>query len=105
MILLTDAAQDQIIKLSRENGKLGIRLKVLSGGCSGYVYRFSVAESVDKDNDVIVNTSCAVALFVDHAAAEKIDGCTIDYVKDIMSERFVVTNPNSACCGCGESFS
>ena len=106
MILLTDAAQDQIIKLSREARKLGIRLKVFSGGCSGYIYKFSVVEDTieDEDKDVIIGAAGA-AMFIDHETAEKINGSTIDYVKDIMSEQFVVTNPDSACCGCGKSFS
>lgn len=106
MILLTDAAQDQIIKLSREARKLGIRLKVFSGGCSGYIYKFSVVEDIaeDEDKDVIIGAAGA-AMFIDHDTAEKINGSTIDYVKDIMSEQFVVTNPDSACCGCGKSFS
>ena len=69
-------------------------------------YKFSVVEDAveDEDKDVIIGAAGA-ALFIDHSAAEKINGSTIDYVKEMMSEQFVVTNPNSECCGCGKSFS
>ena len=106
MIHLTDAAQDQIIKLCRETRVLGIRLEVISGGCSGYKYMFGLVEDTfeDESKDRIVGAAGA-ALFVDYTSAIKIDGGTIDYIKDLMSEQFVVNIPNSQQCGCGKSFS
>lgn len=106
MIHLTDEAQDQIIKLCREIYDLGIRLEVVSGGCSGYQYKFSRAgaDKEDEDIDVIIGAAGA-ALFIDNESAAKIDGATIDYYTDFMFKGFEVHNPNSQCCGCGKSFS
>jgi len=106
MIHLTNAAQKQIIKLSHSPLDIGIRLEVVSGGCSGFQYKFSVAGLIteDPEKEVIIGTEGA-ALFVSYTDAVKIDGSTIDYVKELMSEQFVVNNPNSDCCGCGKSFS
>lgn len=106
MIHLTDAAQDQIIKLCRETHNLGIRLEIISGGCSGHREKFSHVEleKEDEDNDVIIGAAGA-ALFIDHQSAELIDGATIDYCTELMSEGFKVNIPNSQCCGCGKSFS
>lgn len=106
MIHLTDAAQDQIIKLCHENRVIGVRMDIVSGGCSGYQYKFSLSAltAEDEDEDVIAGTTGA-ALFVRNADAEKINGATVDYYTDLTSERFEVHNPNSACCGCGKSFS
>jgi len=105
MILLTEAAQEQIIKLCHSSLDIGIRLEVVSGGCSGFQYKFSVAGLIteDTEKEVIIGAEGA-ALFVSHTDAVKIDGSTIDYVKELMSEKFVVTNTNSQCCGCGKSF-
>ena len=106
MIHLTDTAQDKIIEHCREARVIGLRMEVVSGGCSGYQYKFSLSAltAEDEDKDVIVGAAGA-ALFIDKESAEMVDGSTIDYVKDIMSEEFVVDNPNSPCCGCGKSFS
>jgi len=106
MIHLTDTAQEQIIKLCSNAYDIGIRLEVVSGGCAGYQYKFTLVGLIteDEEREVKIGTEGA-ALFVDHASAEKIDGATIDYVKDLMSEQFVVNNPNSLSCGCNKSFS
>lgn len=105
MIHLSDAAQAKIIEHCRKEHAIGMRLKVLAGGCSGLIYKFSVSDLTveDEDNDVIVGGAGA-ALFIDKASAEKLEGATIDYVSELMSERFVIDNPNTDCCGCGKSF-
>jgi len=105
MIHLTEAAQEQIIKLSHSPLDIGIRMEVVSGGCSGYQYKFSAAGLIteDAEKEVIIGDAGA-GLFISHEDAKKIDGATVDYVVELMSEKFVVSNPNSACCGCGKSF-
>ena len=105
MIHLSDAAQAKIIEHCRNGHAIGMRVKVFAGGCSGLIYKFSLSGLTveDEDNDVIVGAAGA-ALFVDKASAEKLDGATIDYVSELMSEQFVINNPNTDCCGCGKSF-
>lgn len=107
MIRLTEAATTQITKLCTESDgyDIGLRLEVVSGGCSGFQYKFSMVGLITKDEerDIIIGTDGS-ALFIDPTSAEKIDGATVDYVIELMSQKFTVTNPNSNCCGCGESF-
>ncbi len=40
MIRLTDNAADQILK-TLDSGDLGLRIEVVSGGCSGFQYKFT----------------------------------------------------------------
>ena len=83
---------------------IGLRIEVVSGGCSGYQYKFSkVALSNESEDDIIIEREFA-KLYIDRKSATKIDGSTIDYVSDFLSQKFVVNNPNSQCCGCGKSF-
>jgi iron-sulfur cluster insertion protein len=104
-IHLSDEAQAQITKLCTDAYDIGIRLEVVSGGCSGYQYKFSKVALVTEDleKDVMIGTEGA-ALYIDHQSAEKIDGATIDFEKALMFQNFVVINPNAQCCGCGKSF-
>ena len=106
MIRLSDAAADQILKLMTDAGDLGLRLEVISGGCSGFQYKFTkVTEENEEDGDVLIQADDGEALMhMDPASAEKIDGSTIDFKADLMSQEFVVINPNSNVCGCGKSF-
>lgn len=105
-IHLSDAAADQILKLMTDEGDLGLRLEVVSGGCSGYQYNFTKATEANEElDDVLICASDnEVLLYVDHTSASKLEGATIDFKSDLMSQEFVVNNPYSACCGCGKSF-
>ena len=76
-----------------------IHLSVLSGGCSGFQYKWDFVESTDEGTLVENN------LVVDNMAEMFILGCTIDYVNELGGSYLKVVNPNaSAQCGCGESF-
>lgn len=106
-IHLSDAAQDHILELMTEEGDLGLRLEVIAGGCAGYQYRFTKATEENEENDdlIICGSDGDGLLYIDPTSAEKIDGATIDYEKTIMTQQFVVKNPNAdVTCGCGISF-
>ena len=76
-----------------------IHLSVLSGGCSGFQYKWDFVESTDE------GTLVENILVVDNMAEMFILGCTIDYVNELGGSYLKVVNPNaSAQCGCGESF-
>ena len=76
-----------------------IHLSVLSGGCSGFQYKWDFVESTDE------GTLVENILVVDNMAEMFILGCTIDYVNELGGSYLKVINPNaSAQCGCGESF-
>ena len=74
------------------------------GGCSGFTYRFGLAEEIDAD-DIVTETD-GVKLVVDPVSIDLVRGCIVDFVDSLGGSSFKVENPNAAAgCGCGSSFS
>jgi iron-sulfur cluster insertion protein len=81
-----------------------LRLSVDGGGCSGFSYRFGLAESVEAD-DIVTETD-GVKLVVDSVSLDLVRGCVVDFVDNLGGSAFKVENPMAASgCGCGSSFS
>lgn len=104
-IILTQSAAARIALIAGKQQKPAIlRLAVDGGGCSGFQYRFGLAEGVEAD-DLSVETD-GVTLVVDSMSLDLVRGSAVDYVEDLGGAAFKVTNPNAtAGCGCGSSFS
>lgn len=44
-------------------------------------------------------------VLIDETSLDLLEGCTIDFVDDLIGQSFRITNPNaSSSCGCGTSF-
>lgn len=81
-----------------------LRLSVEGGGCSGFQYRYGLAEGIEGD-DIVTETD-GVKLVVDPVSIDLIEGSEVDFVESLGGSSFKVTNPlASAGCGCGASFS
>jgi iron-sulfur cluster insertion protein len=81
-----------------------LRLSVEGGGCSGFQYRFGLADSVEAD-DTVAETD-GINLVVDAVSLDLIDGSEVDFVESLGGTAFRVNNPIAASgCGCGASFS
>lgn len=104
-INLTPSAAARVATIAARQGKPAIlRLAVEGGGCSGFQYRFGLADGVESD-DVAVEQD-GVKLVVDTVSLDLVRGSAVDYVEDLGGSAFKVTNPNAASgCGCGSSFS
>lgn len=104
-VSLTDSAASRVSAIATKLGKPAIlRLAVDGGGCSGFQYRFGLAESVEEDDSVTEHRG--VRLVVDAMSLDLIEGSAVDYVESLGGAAFRVTNPNAASgCGCGASFS
>ena len=104
-IILTPSAAARVAVIAERQGKPAIlRLAVEGGGCSGFQYRFGLAETIDS-GDVAVERD-GVKLVVDTVSLDLVRGSAVDYVEDLGGAAFKVTNPNAASgCGCGSSFS
>lgn len=102
---LTESAAARVAFIASKQGKPAIlRLSVDGGGCSGFQYRFGLAETVDAED--LVSETAGVKLVVDPVSLDLLDGSAVDYVEDLGGSAFRVTNPNAASgCGCGASFS
>jgi iron-sulfur cluster insertion protein len=104
-IQITESAAARVAAIAAKQGKPAIlRLSVDGGGCSGFQYKFGLADDVEAD-DIVAETA-GVRLVVDPISLDLVDGALVDYVESLGGSAFRVTNPQAASgCGCGSSFS
>lgn len=104
-LTLSPSAAARVAAIAEKQGKPAIlRLSVEGGGCSGFQYKFGLADSPEAD-DMIAETD-GVRLVVDPASLDLVSGCVVDFVESLGGAAFKVENPNAAAgCGCGSSFS
>ncbi|MFB0875247.1 MULTISPECIES: HesB/IscA family protein [unclassified Sphingobium] len=102
---LSPSAAARVAAIAAKQGKPAIlRLSVEGGGCSGFQYRFGLADGIEPD-DVSAERD-GVTLVVDDVSIDLVRGSAVDFVSDLGGQAFKVTNPNAtAGCGCGTSFS
>lgn len=102
---LTDNAARRVAEIAQKLGKNAIlRLSVDGGGCSGFQYRFGLADAVDADDFLV--EGAGAKLVVDSFSLDLLRGSAVDFVESLGGKSFQVTNPNAtAGCGCGSSFS
>ncbi|WP_205853240.1 HesB/IscA family protein [Zhengella mangrovi] len=102
---VTDAAARRIRKvLEKEPGKIGLRIAVEGGGCSGFSYLIDLTD-MQNDDDVVFEKAGAKVL-IDELSLVYMGGSTVDFVDELMGQAFRIDNPNAvASCGCGTSFS
>ena len=105
ILTLSDAAAQRAKHLLAQRGKdsAGIKVKVLSGGCSGLKYSIEYADEIGKFDETI---DCqGVKIIIDSKAVLHLIGSQMDYVETKFKSGFVFNNPNQkGSCGCGESF-
>jgi len=103
-ISLSPSAAKRVAAIADKQGKPAIlRLSVEGGGCSGFQYKFGLAEGPEGDDSV--TQTDGVSLVVDSVSLDLVAGCVVDYVESLGGAAFRVANPNAAAsCGCGSSF-
>ncbi len=99
---ISQSAAERVRALMADS-KVGLRVFVEGGGCSGFQYGFQL-ESEMQEDDIVIESN-GVTLVVDSLSAQYLTGAKVDYLDDLMGARFFVDNPNaSTTCGCGSSF-
>ena len=103
-LTLTPAAADRVGLIAGKQGRPAIlRLSVEGGGCSGFQYKFDLADAAEAGDSV--SETGGVKLLVDPVSLELIEGSTVDFVESLGGAAFKVENPQAASgCGCGSSF-
>jgi iron-sulfur cluster insertion protein len=103
-ISLSPSAARRVAAIAGKQGKPAIlRLSVEGGGCSGFQYRFGLADAPEREDSV--TETDGVSLVVDPTSLDLVAGCVVDYVESLGCAAFRVENPNAAAsCGCGSSF-
>ena len=102
---LTSAAVAKLREITAEetNPKVGLRVYVYSGGCSGFKYGMMIEDAPTAEDKVL--RANGVTVYVDGKSIDLLQGAQIDYVDTLMGAGFTVNNPNAvAACGCGSSF-
>ena len=76
-----------------------LRVRVDSGGCSGFRYEFAVESMTPNDDDTAFGRDGCFAV-IDTASLELLKGATIDWEDSLMRSAFTVaSNPNAdAAC-------
>lgn len=103
-VTLSEAAARRIADiLASETGKTALRVSVEGGGCSGFSYKFDLADQPDED-DIVLERGDARVL-IDSLSLVYMGGSEIDFVDNLLGQSFQINNPNAvASCGCGTSF-
>jgi iron-sulfur cluster assembly protein len=106
MIIVTDSAKKQALRLMEDEGKdrLFIRVGVAGGGCSGLTYQLTF-DHEEKEEDKSFEDN-GIRVVVDKKSFLYLIGMTLDFSGGLNGKGFVFQNPNAErTCGCGESFS
>lgn len=101
---------DELITSTAEPGEeLCLRIHIQGGGCSGFQYCFAFDDISAKTNDdwqFSHPQHTKAIVVIDKMSMQYLAGASLNYIKNIGEERFIIINPNaSGTCGCGESFS
>ena len=101
---VTDIAKTKIKNQLERRGKgIGIRIGIVTTGCSGYAYQLEFADQVNEGD--IVNDFDGFSIVVDPKSNTMLENIIVDYQKQGLNEGFEFINPlEKARCGCGESF-
>lgn len=104
-VMLTESAAARVAAIAaRQNKPAILRLSVDGGGCSGFQYKFALADAIEPDD--VVAEQGAAKLVVDSISLDLVRGCSVDFVETLGGTAFRVENPQAASgCGCGSSFS
>lgn len=107
MIIVSDNAKEQILKLKQDEGRNeneNIRVSVKGGGCSGLMYDLGFDENISDTDQVFEDKG--VKIIVDKKSLLYLAGTTLEFSDGLNGKGFQFVNPNaSRTCGCGESFS
>jgi iron-sulfur cluster assembly protein len=105
-ITLTEAAARAIAAKAAKEGVPGaaLRVRIKGGGCSGATYVMTFETGPPAPGDFVASQHGATVV-VDPRSIVFLKGSTLDFKAELMSQRFLWTNPNAkSSCGCGDSF-
>ena len=105
-IELTEKAAKRINAILKAEDKTnhGLRVEVISGGCSGMNYNMTF-DNEKKEFDKVFE-SHGIKVYCDLKSWLYLKGVKVDFSDDMLSGGFQIVNPNAKrTCGCGTSFS
>ena len=103
-IALTEKAAVKVKALLEKENKqgYGLRVGIVSGGCSGYMYDIGI-EKEAKEEDTVIEEK-GIKVFMNPQSIAFMKGSTIDYIESLQNAGFKINNPNvKTSCGCEHS--
>ena len=105
-LTLTERAAEKAKQLLEKTGKPGgaLRLRVISGGCSGMEYKIEPDWEPPTHKDTVIE-SHGLKVYLDAKGLLYMAGSEMDYVSSLMGSGFKIKNPQAVAeCSCGQSF-
>lgn len=106
MLTITDRAASKAKSLLEKVGQpnAALRVKVVSGGCSGMEYKIEPDSQPPNPKDHVVEDK-GIKIYLDPKGLLYIAGTEMDYVSSLSGSGFKFKNPNAVAeCSCGQSF-
>ncbi len=98
------ASKAKELMLQEKKEGYGLRIGVVTGGCSGMSYELDF-ENTKKPEDLVYDQH-GLKVYIAKDVVEHIQGMELDYVENLNEQGFKFNNPNAVnTCGCGSSFS
>ena len=105
-LTLTSTAVTKVKEAMKSQSKKGtatLRVSVLSGGCSGFMYDLQFIDEPVKGD--INFKQDGINIGVVKGSLDQLNNIEIDFIDTLNESGFKFNNPNqSAGCGCGKSF-
>jgi len=103
-LTITDNAAKKAIQLLAKTPGAALRVRVVSGGCSGMEYKLEPDTNPPKPGDTVVEDK-GIRVYLDAKGLLYMVGTELDYVSSLLASGFKFRNPQSqAECSCGQSF-
>ena len=106
-VKLREAALRRLKEISSaKSSPQALKLKIESGGCSGFQYMIDLVPKASATSDDHVFDQDGCTIIVDTQSTALMSSCEVDYVQDMVRSSFQVVKNEvaSAKCGCGTSF-
>lgn len=98
MVIVSNRAKAQLEKICNNNY---VRLAIIGGGCAGFSKHFDFTDIIEECDTIFSDH-----LVIDDVSQDILGEATIDFVTDLLGERWEVNIPEAkSSCGCGISFS
>src|SRR5437867_13215142 len=105
MLQVTEKAKEKVAEILAQEDRAGqgLRVQVVGGGCSGFQYGLTFAETTNPTDEII---DCGTfKVYVDAASSQYLEKATVDYIDGLNGSGFKIENPEAtSTCGCGKSF-
>ncbi len=100
-LLFTDNAYK--ILHQHQNDFKGLRIKVESGGCSGYSYKYDYVQEPQEGEETFP-LSDNLLIYMDHFSFDKLSESIVDFESGLHGSGLIFHNPNvKKSCHCGSS--